>query len=67
MKRPKFKVGDKVYYTNPNGVRIGEKTIVRITSEVGCIPRYYITPTDTPWYPPAETCFRKIPTNRHKA
>ena len=52
----KFKVGDEVIYTNPQGVVLGNKTIIGVappylTSEVAQgVPRYYIAPTDTPWY-----------------
>jgi hypothetical protein len=49
----KFKIGDRVIYTNSNGVMIGEKTIIGLdtrTSE----PTYYIVPTDTPWFSVSE-------------
>jgi len=52
----KFKVGDKVTYTNPYGVIFTGKTITRIEtfSEDGIFPgqtRYYYEPGDSPWFP----------------
>lgn len=59
---PAFKVGDVVIYTNPQGVCFGRKTVV------GTAPafepeaaargevRYYISPTDTPWFSVQESC-----------
>jgi hypothetical protein len=45
----KFKNGDRVLYTNSNGVCFGEKTIIKL-SQRSNKPTYYITPTDTPWF-----------------
>lgn len=45
----KFKLGDKVEYTNGNRVLIGEKTIVGFDTRTN-LPTYYIEPTDTPWF-----------------
>jgi hypothetical protein len=45
----RFKPGQKVVYTNPNGVCWGEKTVVSHVIDRGR-PRYMITPTDTQWY-----------------
>ena len=45
----KFKIGDKVNYTNCNGVNWGEKTIIGTDTRTGQ-PTYYIAPTDTPWF-----------------
>ena len=59
---PAFKVGDVVIYTNPQGVCFGKRTIVGTGPEFndeaaarGAV-RYYIEPTDTPWYPVRESC-----------
>ena len=59
---PAFKVGDVVIYTNPQGVCFGKRTIVGTDPEFkaeaaarGAV-RYYIEPTDTPWYCVAESC-----------
>ncbi|EBZ1027561.1 hypothetical protein D7O18_23370 [Salmonella enterica subsp. enterica serovar Muenchen] len=48
----KYKPGDVVIYFNGNGIRIGERTIARIDEpfEGDDEHRYFITPTDTPWY-----------------
>ena len=52
----KHNIGDKVNYTNSNGVFWGIKTIVAITkvsySDSGY--GYKIEPTDTPWFYVAE-------------
>ncbi len=46
----KFKVGDKVIFTNDYGVVIrGVKTILSIDADADHA-RYYIKPTDSPWY-----------------
>ena len=48
----------KVIYTNEYSVCFGEKTITRMANEretFGNEPRYFITPTDTPWFPFAES------------
>jgi hypothetical protein len=61
--KPKFKINDKVIYTNPQGVCWGEKTIVGYelwTGETYTAHRYYISPTDTPWYPVHEDGLRHI-------
>lgn len=49
----KFKPGDKVTFTNDQGCVFPGKTIVAygtddFAKEYG--PRYFITPTDTPWF-----------------
>ncbi|WP_130537728.1 hypothetical protein [Thiomicrorhabdus indica] len=44
----KYKVGDRLYYTNAFGVQWGLKEIVgREMTEFGA--QYYISPTETPW------------------
>lgn len=48
MKRLHFRTGDKVIYTNDQGVCWGEKTVVRVEFFYGR-NWYFITPTDTPW------------------
>ena len=58
----KFNIGDKVIYTNDNGVCFGEKTITDVReisySETGY--GYKIEPTDTPWYYFKEEEFTKV-------
>jgi hypothetical protein len=62
----KPKNGDKVNYTNPQGVFWGERTIKDVF--IGTDPnqffygqtRYYIDPTDTPWYCVGEDCLTLI-------
>jgi len=64
MKR--FKINDRVHYTNGNGVYIGIKTITGTEYEkrdTKRILRYFITPTDTPWFSHSGEGFRKI---KHK-
>jgi len=56
---PQFKVGDKVNYTNDYGIEIGERTVVGITSWYGNDFRYFIEPTDSPWFPVNERSLRK--------
>lgn len=48
----KYKPGDVVIYFNGNGIRIGERTIAGIDELFAGDDeqRYFITPTDTPWY-----------------
>lgn len=53
----KFKVGDVVLYTNPQGVFWGERKIVKLDERCNR-PTYYIEPTDTPWYSVGEECFK---------
>lgn len=58
MEKSKFNVGDRVIYTNSNGVCWGEKTITGVSpisySNSGF--GYKIEPTDTPWYYVKEEC-----------
>lgn len=49
----KFSVGNKVTFINDYGLKFPEKTVVSIEMIDG-VPRYHITPTDTPWYPAHE-------------
>ena len=60
----KFKVGDKVVYTNPQGVCWGVKTIIALDDrtydmwgDVKCLPTYHYEGSDTPWYSVSEECF----------
>lgn len=56
---PKFQAGDPVIYTNPQGVCWGEKIVVGHEVWEGehyVDHRYFITPTDTPWYPVSQSC-----------
>ena len=53
-----FNIGQKVTFTNSNGCIYEGKTIVRQASKDetwGDEPRYFIAPTDTPWFPVAES------------
>jgi hypothetical protein len=52
----KFAVGQKVKYTNGNGVYIGIKTIVSIADN----GRYFLAPTDTPWHSISEDSLKEI-------
>ncbi len=51
----KFKIGDIVHYTNPQGVYIGIKKIIRIDEAWNDETRYYIEPSDSWWYPVKES------------
>lgn len=46
---PKFAIGDAVTFTNDQGVVYPGKKITGIELQ-GDEPRYFITPTDTPWF-----------------
>lgn len=48
MTKHKYKVGDKVVFTNCFGVCWGVKTITALDEHNG--PTYHYTPTDTPWF-----------------
>jgi hypothetical protein len=54
----KFKVGDKVKYTNGNGVEMGLRTIIGLEERSGG-PTYLIEPSDSPWYAVRENQLRK--------
>jgi hypothetical protein len=45
----KFKIGDKVIWTNSNGVLLGERTIIGLDERTNR-PTYYLDPIDTPWF-----------------
>lgn len=53
MNTAKYVPGDKVAFTNDYGVTFHDKTIVK-RDETSIEPRYFITPTDTPWFSFAE-------------
>lgn len=61
----KFKVGDKVIFTNIFGVCWGVKTITslewepKITEDRPDKPAYHYEGTDTPWFPCAERFLTK--------
>jgi hypothetical protein len=62
--RPKFKEGDRVHYTNPQGVYFGERTILKAEHwqrEYGNQWRYFISDSDSPWYPVAESSLYPAP------
>lgn len=55
----RFKVGDRVTFTNDYGVVFPGKTITEVKHfpDDGIFAgqtRYFITPTDAPWFPVAE-------------
>lgn len=52
VQEAQFKIGDEVTFTNDNGVVFKDKTVVGIERgfEPNSEPRYYIEPTDAPWY-----------------
>ena len=58
----KFKIGEIVNYTNGNGVHWGPRKIIGRETWYGNDVRYYIEPTDTPWFSVAERCFCKLKT-----
>lgn len=45
----RFKVGDKVIFTNDFGVCWGVKTITALDERTGK-PTYHYEPTETPWF-----------------
>lgn len=47
--KPKYKVGDRVVWTNDYGVNWGVRTISAVDEPDKWGNRYYITPTDAPW------------------
>lgn len=53
----KYKVGDKVIFTNDFGVCWGVKTITALDERNG--PTYHYEPTDTPWFSSAENHFQR--------
>ena len=55
----KFKVGDRVKYTNGNGVYLGERTITQLDERSG-EPTYFIKPTDSPWFSVREELLQKV-------
>lgn len=59
---PKFQVGQQVKYVNGNGVYIGVRTITATTDlfESGGETKYYITPTDSPWFAHREDSFTAL-------
>lgn len=46
---PRYKLGDRVVWTNSYGVCWGIRTISEVGEPDKFGHRYYITPTDTPW------------------
>lgn len=46
---PKYKVGDRVIWTNDYGVNWGVRTIKEVLEPDKWSNRYHIDPTDTPW------------------
>jgi hypothetical protein len=50
----KYKIGDKVHYVNDYGVYWGVRTIIGIEMWIYG-PRYYLSNSDTPWFPVSET------------
>jgi hypothetical protein len=61
-----FEVGQRVIYTNPQGVCWGEHRVTEVVPEFtqrlrdAGKHRYHITPTDTPWYPVGEDCLKAV-------
>jgi len=52
MRKPKYKIGDEVHFTNDSGIYWGIKKITEVSS---CSYSksgfgYKVTPTDTPWF-----------------
>lgn len=46
---PRYKVGDRVIWTNEYGVCWGLRTITEVLDPDKWSNRYHIEPTDTPW------------------
>ena len=57
---PKLAVGDIVYYSNGNGVPVGAKVVIGVDWLDSTGWRYYIDPTDTPWFCVREDQLRKV-------
>lgn len=55
----KFKIGDKVKWTNSNGVALGVRTIIGLDTRTNR-PTYYIEPIDTPWFSVGEEELEKL-------
>ena len=55
---PKFQIGDAVTFTNDYGVVFPGKTVigVEVWSWQADEYRYFISPTDTPWFSAPERC-----------
>lgn len=49
----KFNLGDKVTFTNDQGVKFTQKTITEIEHGQRGV-KYYFTPSDSPWVPVRE-------------
>lgn len=49
MSEPLFHPGDRVHWTNKQGVDLGVRTVLEVEERSGR-PCYYLTPTDTPWF-----------------
>ena len=49
MTEHRFKIGDKVVFTNTFGVCWGVKTITALDERSGR-PTYHYAPTETPWF-----------------
>lgn len=54
----RFKIGDKVVFTNCYGVCWGVKTITALDERTNR-PTYHYVPTDTPWFSTGEENLRK--------
>jgi hypothetical protein len=66
--RAKFKIGDVLDYINDYGVHIGRRKIAAIDDSKGWSdnePRYFLTPTDTPWYSVRARCLHAAPPANH--
>ena len=61
---PKYHAGQRVHYTNPQGVYWGERTIIAAEFWKGdnyTAWRYYLSDSDTPWYPVGEKSLYPVP------
>jgi hypothetical protein len=50
MSGDKFKVGDRVTFTNDQGCVFPGKTVIGTEPDRNGQTRYHLTPTDTPWF-----------------
>lgn len=49
LSEPKFKVGERVHWTNEQGVDLGVRTITEVLEPDKFGNRYYITPNEAHW------------------
>jgi len=55
----RFKIGDKVNWTNSNGVELGIRTVIGLDVRTNR-PTYFLDPIDTPWFSVGEEYLTKV-------